>query len=469
MDVDSAHLTALARTRPRAVPRLAFALTCLGVFLVSLDVSITNAVLPAIGRTFAGESRQALAWTITAYAIAFAAALVPGGRLADRSGRRRVFVWGLGLFGAGSLICGAAPSLAVLIGGRVVQGLGAAVAQPASLGLLLAVTEPSRRSEYTARWFGAGAVGIGLGPLVGGALTEVADWRLAFLVNVPLVAWALVAAPRALRETERHPGRSLPDPLGAVLLAFAAAALTLGIADLTSWGPTDPRTLAALGTGLLAGALFVRRCARNPDPLLHLELLRARTFARVTLGTLLYSAAFFGLIFTFILFLTGVWGLSTVEAGLGITPMAGIVVLLSQRVGGLADRVGFAKPLTGGVLLIAAGLLLAAVVADGDSFRPVWLVIVVICGFGIGLCYPLLGAAALVEMPAGDLAAATAINQCARQLGASFGIAVSVAALGSAARPTVSGFHLAWVLSAGLCLAAAPALASIRTAHPGDA
>ncbi|MDQ6745842.1 MAG: MFS transporter [Actinomycetota bacterium] len=444
------------------LPLLAVALTSLGAFLVSLDVSVANAVLPAIGRSFSSAQRQDLAWVITAYAIVFAAALVPGGRLADRAGRRRVFSWGLAVFAVGSAVCGIAVNLPMLLAGRLLQGAGAAAAQPASLGLLLAGIDSSRRALLTARWFGAGALGIGLGPLVGGVATDALNWRAAFLINVPLVVWALIFTPRALRETEPHPGRSLPDPLGALLLAAGAAALTLGITELSGWGAGDARTLGALVAAAGLGSAFVWRCHTTSDPVLQLEMLRSTHVAKVTLATLAYSAGFFGLLLTFVLFLTSVWGLSIVQAGLGITPMTLIVVVLSRRVGGLPARVGFGPPLAAGAALIAAALLLGALTAAGETFRILWLAQVTVAGVGIGLCYPLLGAAAVSGLRPADLAAATAINQCARQLGAALGVALCVAVLGSAVHVPAARFHLAWIVCAALCLLAAACSATIH-------
>jgi MFS family permease len=209
-----------AARRPR---RGAFAVTAAGALLVSLDVSVANALMPAIGADFRGDGRAAVSWVITAYAIVFAATLVPAGRVADRAGRRRTYLGGLAVFALGSVVCGVAPDLGVLLAGRVVQGVGAAAASPASLGLLLAATDSRDRATYTARWTGAAALGMTLGPFVGGALTSLGDWRWAFWVNVPIVAATALAAPRVLPETPRIPGRRLPDPAGAVLLMLGAA------------------------------------------------------------------------------------------------------------------------------------------------------------------------------------------------------------------------------------------------------
>jgi MFS family permease len=345
----------------------------------------------------------------------------------------------------------------VLIAGRVVQGAGAAAAQPASLGLLLAATPVRERATHAARWSGAGALGIALGPVIGGGLTTAASWRWAFLVNLPIVAVAGTLTPRVLGETVRHPGRSLPDPLGALMLALAAASCSLGISQLTTWGAGDPRTAAGLVGGAALAAAFARRCAVVEDPVLDLALLRERRFALVTVTTIFYAAGFFGLLLSFVLFLTSAWGLTTVEAGLGITPMAVVVIGLSFRAGRLADRVGFAAPLAAGAAIMAVGLLIDAALQSGHAFRADWIAVAAFIGVGIGLCYLLLGAAAVAGLPPGELAAATAINQCARQLGAAFGVAATVAALGAGEQAPVSRFHVAWVLCAGFCAVAAAA------------
>jgi EmrB/QacA subfamily drug resistance transporter len=437
-----------------AIHPLALVVPTLGSFLVSMDVSVTNALQPAIQRDFGGAGTAAISWTITAYAITFAATLVPAGRLADRAGRRRTFVGGLLLFALASVLCGAAPGLPALLAGRVLQGAGAAAVQPSSLGLLLAVTPETRRSMFAARWAAAGAVGIALGPVIGGALTALASWRVAFLVNVPIIACAVALAVRLLPETARRPGRSLPDPVGALQLAASAALLTLAISQLATWGPGDTRTIASTLCSVGLAVAFVRRCHRVPDPLLHLDLLHDRSVALLTATTILYAAAFFGLLFSFILFLTDAWHLSTIQAGLGITPMALVVVLLSLRVGDLPARIGFAWPLAAGTAIIAAGLVVDVGIQNGSHFHASWIPVAAFIGLGIALCYLLLGAAAVAGRRAHELAAVTAINQCARQLGAALGVSSTVAALGPHHTAGVDRFHLAWLVCAAFAIAA---------------
>lgn len=438
-------------------PTAAFLFTGLGSMLVSLDVSVANSLLPAIGRDYDDAGNAWLSWVITAYAIAFASALVPCGRLADRNGRRRVFLTGSLMFAAASLVCGLAPDLPVLIAGRVLQGVGAAALSPASLALLMHAVPVSRRALYTARWAGMGAVGIGCGPLVGGLATDTISWRWAFLINIPIVAVVVIGGRRSLPETALQEGSRFPDPAGIALLAGGTALLTLVISEIDEWGLVDPRFLVAAAAAVAALSLFGRRSLRVTDPVLDLKLLRDRHVAAVTAVTLAYSAGFFGVLFSFVAFLVGPWHLSLVRAGLALLPMAGVVAVLTLAVGHLAAWTGFRLPIMTGALLMTTGLLLQSRFVIGHHFTARWPVIVSVIGLGIGLCYPLIGAAAVSGIDPRLFAAASAVNQCARQVGAAIGVASMVAVLGT--RTSIQDFRIAWLVTAVLCgIAAAAAL-----------
>src|SRR4051794_2129479 len=439
----------------RTPHRGVFAVTAAGGLLVSLDVSVANALMPAIGADFDGDGRAAVSWVITAYAIVFAAALVPAGRIADRAGRRRTYLGGLAVFALGSVVCGLAPDLGVLLAGRALQGLGAAAASPASLGLLLAAVGERGRATYAARWTGAAALGMTLGPFVGGALTTLGDWRWAFLVNVPLVAAIVAATPKVVPETPRHPGRRLPDPWGAVVLVLGASALTLALSEAGEWGVADVRTTGSLLAGAALALLFVRRSARVADPLLDLALLRRRRVAVAATMTFLYAAALFAVLLSFLLFFVDRWSLDLVQAGASVAPMGLVVVLITTRVGRLADVVGYRSPLVAGASLMAAGLAVSAASLGGDHFTARWLLLAVVIGLGIGLCYPLLAAAAVHGLPSAELAAASALNQSARQLGAALGAATAVGVLGSSAAPSLERYHTVWLVAAGFSAVAA--------------
>ena len=439
-----------------------FTLAGLGAFLVSLDVSVANSLLSAIGRDYGVTSRAALSWVITAYAITFAAVLVPAGRIADRAGRRRVFLAGLGVFALGSLACGLAPDLGFLVAGRVVQGVGAAAASPASLGLLLQAVPPGRRAVASARWAGMGALGIGLGPIVGGLFTEAVSWRWAFLVNVPFIAVAWLSGPAVLPESGRHPGRRLPDPVGAVIFAAAAASVTLALSQTAQWGITDWRVAAAGLSGLGLAAVFARRCLTVADPVLDLAMLRSRTDR----GRECADAA------VLVRLLRPAVQLRPVP----VRDMASVAGSGRRRAAAdgrhrvPADDQGGASGEPGRIpdaadcrpLCMAAGLMLSAALDAGAHFSARWLWLAGLVGLGIGLCYPLLGAAAVDGLGHGDLAAATAVNQCARQIGAALGVAAVVSVLGTRLPTPTARFHEAWMLCGVFCLAAAGAGLALR-------
>lgn len=445
-----------AGSRPRYGETALFLATGLGGLLASMDVSVANSLLRTIGADFGVDNRAVTSWVITSFSIAFAAVLVPAGRFADRAGRRLVYLMGLSVFLVGSLVCATARDLGILILGRVLQGIGGGALSPASMALLLNAVPEARRSVVGARWGGMGAIGIALGPLVGGLCTELISWRWAFLINVPLAIPALVLTPRVVAESSRQTGSRLPDPVAAGMFIVGAASFVLSVSEISYWGVQSKGVVLSSGVGLAASLLFIRRCIRSRDPLLDISMLKDRQLAGATGFMFLYSCAFFGALFSFLLYLTQVCHLTLLDAGLSVLPMPVIVLLLTIRVGQLANRVGFRLPIATGALIMCVGYVLSITFSSGAKFQPLWLVSSVVLGVGVGLCYPLLGAAAVVGLDFQHLASATSVNQTARQLGAAFGVASTVSVLGSGARLTIGDFHRAWlvcgVFALGACL-----------------
>src|SRR4051794_19042191 len=309
--------------------------TAVAVFMAFLDVTIVNVAFPSIRTAFPAASLPSLSWVLNAYNIVFAALLVPAGRLADLLGRRRLFFWGLLLFVVASCLCGLAWSVPVLVGARVLQAAGAALLVPTSLGLLLPEFPVSQRATATALWGAVGGVAAATGPSLGGLLISWSDWRLVFFVNLVLGAAAWVPARRLLRET-RDPDRgAVPDALGIGLLAGGVGLLSLAIVEAPSWGWGSARVVGAfLLAGVALGA-FVWRSARVAHPVLELALFRVRSFAVACLGLLLFSLGFYALLLANILFLTGVWGYSTLHAGIAVTP-GPLMAALSSAIAGRA-------------------------------------------------------------------------------------------------------------------------------------
>jgi multidrug resistance protein len=205
-------------------------------FLVYLDVTVVNVAFPEIEASFGDASRETLAWVLAAYNIVFAALLVPGGRIGDRFGRKRVFLIGLVVFALASAACAAATSAGLLIAARVLQAMGGALLVPASQGLVLEAYPHERRTTAMSMWVAAGAVAAALGPPLGGLLVESGSWRWVFLINLPIAAAVLVASIRSLRESREDGSAGFPDPLGIGLSALAVGALVLAIVQGDSWG-----------------------------------------------------------------------------------------------------------------------------------------------------------------------------------------------------------------------------------------
>jgi EmrB/QacA subfamily drug resistance transporter len=398
--------------------RRAVTIACAGAFLAFLDATIVNIAFPDISRSFAGSGRDALSWVLDGYFVVIAALLVPAGGLADRFGHKRVFLLGVGGFTAASF--------------RVVQGVGAAMIAPTSLALVLDAFPPERRAAGVGIWGAAAAAAAAIGPTLGGALVELYDWRLVFLVNLPLGAAVVLAGRRALRERPRLEGR-LPDLPGALMLAASLALVTLAIVEGNDWGWAAPATLACFAASAVLLGGVVWRSTRHPRPIVEPALFAHRSFRLGNLGTLLFAAAFFSLILGNVLFLTGVWGYTVLQAGAATLPGPAMSTLVSGPAGRLADRFGHRAVIVPGTLFFAAGVMVLRSAGAQPDWLGLWLPGAVLTGIGIGFAFPTLGSAAVRDVPDGRFATASAVNAAFRQVGAVLGTAILVAIVGEPA------------------------------------
>jgi EmrB/QacA subfamily drug resistance transporter len=427
--------------------------TALGVFMASLDLSIVNIAFPAIQRSFPHDPRSSLAWVITGYSIMFGSLLVTAGRTADRLGARRVFFAGLAVFSLGSALCGLAPSVGLLIGGRLIQGSGAAAMLPASLSLLLGAYPGERRSQMVALWGGVSALAVATGPSFGAALISAAGWRWAFYVNLPIGAIAWLVGRRVLISSVGESARTRPDYPGVVLISTALAALVLAISEGPTWGWSSARIIGCFAGGVLLGAAFLYRSARHPQPVLDLSLFKARSFSVANAATFLYAMGFFAMLLGNILFLTGVWHYSILRAGLAVTPGPLVVAAVSGPAGRVAARVGFRRVLLVGIALFTGGLCwYASQVGLRPEYLARWLPATLVTGLGIGLTFPVLSAAAVSSLHHERFAVGSAVNQTARQVGGAFGVAMLVVLLGSPHTPVsaLDHFRHLWWYAAGM-------------------
>ena len=451
---------------------LVLAVTAVAVFMSFLDVTIVNIAFPSLRAGFASTPLPVLSWVINGYGVVFAAALIPAGRVADRIGRRRLFLAGIVVFVAASAVCGLAPDPGLLIAARVVQALGAAALVPTSLALLLPEFPLAQRATATAIWGATGAVAAATGPALGGALVSWANWRLVFFVNVPIGLAVLAPARRLLRETRDPRHSPAPDWWGAGLLAAGVGALALAIVQGPGWGWGDARTVAsfAAAAALLAG--FGWRCARHPAPIVDFGLFRVRSFAVANIGSVVFAVGFYALLLCNVLFLTGVWHLGIALAGLALTPGAVTAAVVAPFGGRAADRFGQrAIAVPGGILFAAGATFLALSSTTTPGYAAHFLPGILLTGAGIGLSISSFGSAAVAELPRSQFATGSAVTACFRQLGAVVGIAVLLAIAGHPAAATaMTAFHRAWWVMAATGAGAAVcgiALGRVRARDPG--
>jgi EmrB/QacA subfamily drug resistance transporter len=403
----------------------------LAVFMSSLDLFIVNLAFPYISRQYPGTSLSSLSWVLNAYTIVFAAVLVPAGRWADRIGRRRVFAAGLAGFTLGSVLCGLAPGVGLLIAARVIQAAGAGAMVPASLSLLLAAVPAQARAKAIGTWSALGALGAALGPVIGGSLVQI-DWRWVFWVNVPVGLAAVVLAMRVVPESRDPASRGLPDLVGAVLLAAAVGLVALALVKAPGWGWDSAGFIGLLGASVACGAGMVWRSRRHHSPVIELELLHSRTFSGAFAASVLYYAGFGAFVLSAVEFLTGVWHYSAVDAGLAIAP-GPLMVLPFARI--VAPRLAVALGGAGRVAVI--GCLVNALaqlfwlwrIQAAPAYVTHLLPAQLLGGAGVGLAIPsLLGAGSASLTPA-RFGTGSGILNMSRQIGTVLGVAGLVAVL----------------------------------------
>lgn len=404
-------------------------IACAGAFIAFLDTTIVNIAFPDISASFAGSGRDALSWVLDGYFVVIAALLVPAGGLADRFGHRRIFLLGVGGFTVASLLCALAPSLPLLIGFRVLQGVGAALSLPTSQALVLDSFPPEKRATGVGLWGAAAAAAAATGPTLGGALVELADWRLVFLVNLPLGAAIVWAGRRRLSERPIRDHR-LPDLPGASMLTLALALVTLGIVEGNDWGWTSGGVLVAFAAGTVLLAAMIVRSRSHPRPIVEPDLFAHGSFRIGNLGTLLFSAAFFSIVLGNVLFLTSIWGYTVLQAGLATLPGPAMTTVVSGPAGRLADRFGQRAIVVPGTAVFAAGVWVLRSAGAEPDWLGLWLPGAVLTGIGIGLAFPTLGSAAVRDIPVDRFATASAVNAAFRQIGAVLGTAILVAIVG---------------------------------------
>lgn len=367
------------RQRPggddRRPPGSAAVLTalCLGLLLSMYNATVVNVMLPDI-RASLHASETGLQWVAALYSLCYAALLLAGGALGERLGKRRTFLGGVVVFTIGSAACAAAPSLGVLLAARAVQAVGVAALIPQTLSILVTeYTEPARRARAVGIWAGAASLGLAAGPVVGGAITSVANWRAGFLLSVVLgvvtVALGFRVIPRGRYGKPTSPAR--PDFMGAGLSMLTLAALTYGLIESATRGWTSPLITGALAIAVAAAGGFVATqhtaARRGRQPLMPLELWRSRRFIGANLSALAYFVMLYGILYFYSIDLQQYRHYSILAAGLIFLPMTILMALLGPIAGRLSARFSTTPVMVAGLLVAAAGsLALALLRGDGS-------------------------------------------------------------------------------------------------------
>jgi MFS transporter, DHA2 family, multidrug resistance protein len=393
----------------------------LAVLTVGLDATILSVALPTLGRSLDASTGQ-LQWFVAAYTLVFAAALVPGGMLGDRYGRKRMLVLALLVFGVASVACALAPSAGAFIAARALLGLGGAVMLPMVLALLPVLFDEGERPRAIGAITAAAMLGYPIGPLLGGWMLTRFDWSWVFLINVPVVVLA-VAAVIVLLPESRSSVRQRVDLIGVALSAGGLALLTYGIIGAGDVGWGDSAALAEMLGGALALAAFVLWERRVKAPLVDLRLFRSRAFTWGASVSSVVSFVMFGLLFAAPLYFQVVRGADAQGSGIRLLPLIAGMLLGGAFADRLVARAGAGIVAAGGLVLLAAGFAFGATttVATGDAQAVAW---IALSGLGLGLVLPTTIDAALGAVSDESSGVSSAVLQALRMVGGALGAAI---------------------------------------------
>ncbi len=395
----------------------------LALFLVFLDNTVVNVALPSIQRALAA-STDALEWSVNAYIVAFAGLIMLGGALGDRVGRKRIFMLGLGLFGAASLGAALASSAGELIAARVVQGVGAALLAPLSLSLLARAFPREQLGSAVGVWAGVSGLGLAIGPLLGGVLVNNAGWHAIFWINLPLVAIGLLITSLGVEESRDARARPL-DPLGTLLISGGLTALVAGLIRTTLHSWASATTLVLVGVGMALLAAFVAQQRRAREPMVPSALLRKREFRAAAVVLALCTFALFGTLWFLTLYLQDVRGYSPIGAGVRMLPLTLMTLLIAPVAGRRMAGVGARRLAVVGLGLTAGALLALSWLTPQTSYVELAAMLATL-GVGLALALPVAAAVAISSADPERVGIGAGVATMARQLGGAIGLAILV-------------------------------------------
>ena len=443
-----------------------------GLFMIMLDNTVVNVALPSIGRDLHVQT-SSLEWVVTAYALTFAALLITGGKLGDLMGRRRIFVIGIAIFTLSSLACGLATTSGILIGARAVQGVGAALMNPASLSIITATFPPRERGQAIGIWAGVSAMALAIGPLVGGLIVQYINWNWIFFVNVPVGILGIIVSLLVIKESRDTSHEQSIDLPGLVTSSAGLFGLTAYLIEGKGHGWTSPEMLLLLGAAVVLLAVFVVLERYQRLPMLDLSLFKIGSFTGANLVAMLVSLGMFGVFFFVSLYLQNILGWSPTKAGASFLPMTLLIIVVAPIAGKMSDRIGSRWLMGGGMTLVSMSLLLYQRVGLHSTFWTL-LPAMLLGGVGMAMTMSPMTAAAMASVPVDKAGVGSGVLNSFRQLGGSLGIALMGAILASyvtvsphspeAPQQFVNGLHAALLVAAVITfLAAVVAVALVRT------
>ena len=450
--------------------RWVIAATVLGSGIAMLDATVVSIALPSIGRDFHGGVGT-LQWVVTGYALTLAAFLLLGGSLGDRFGRKRVFSIGVVWFAVASALCGLAPSAGLLIGARVLQGVGGALLTPGSLAILQASFRPDDRARAIGAWSGLGGVAGAAGPLVGGYLLAIGSWRLVFFINLPVAAAVLVITARHVPESRDPTSSGRIDVAGAALAVVFLAGLTYGLIEGPTRGWSSPAVVACLVVAAVTAPAFLVLEHRRAHPMLPLELFRSRQFSGANAVTFAVYGALGGALFLLPVELQIVKGYTPLESGVALLPLTLVMLVFSARSGALSARIGPRLQMTAGPLIVASGLVLLTRATDPGSYWTQVFPAVLLFAIGLTVTVAPLTSTAMGAAPPEHSGVASAINNVVARAASLLAVAVLPLLAGLTGAAALSstelagGFRTAMLISGAVC-AAGGVLAALTIRNP---
>jgi EmrB/QacA subfamily drug resistance transporter len=447
-----------------------------GLFMIMLDNTVVFVALSSI-QSDLHISQSELEWVVNGYALTFAVLMLTGGKLADMLGRRRIFIVGLTIFTASSLACGLATGAGFLIGARVVQGVGAALMNPATLSIITATFPPRQRGTAIGIWVGVSAMALAIGPLIGGILTEQINWSWIFFINVPVGIAGIVVSRLFIDESRDESKEQRLDLPGLISSAVGLFGLTYALIEGNNYGWGSPRILVSFAVAAVGLATFVLLEHRQRVPMLDLSLFKNSTFAGANVTMLLVALAMFGVFFFNSLYLGQVLGYSPIQTGATFLPLTVLIVFVAPLAGRFSDTIGPRWLMGAGLVLLSASLLSFSTLGVDSSF---WDIVpgLILGGFGMSLAMTPTTAAAMGSVPVDKAGVGSAVLNSMRQVGGSLGIALMGAIVASSVSvlPTspeypdqfVEGYHNALHVAAAIAIVGAVvAVATVRKVrHP---